>query len=415
MAAEARPVRAHQVLDRAPGYGEQVEPEQHRPQAVLLAHVAGTGAVALLAAQRGLAGVEQVAEELPAGGRLVAGDAEGRGDLVGGARGRHRARDAGQPGAIAGHQRGVLGERRQAVGWRDHEVAAEDHVAVGVAVRGRAEVGRVGAGHRRHQLGGVRRVGVGVVAAEVLQRLAVDHRAGGRAELALEDGARVRPAHRAHGVEAHAVAGGEPGAHGVEVEELLHQLGVVGDRVDHLDRHAAERARAERVEVDVLARVFDAVLGNLQAARVDRLGELLRGGAAVRCVVFDAEVALRPARVVAGRQDQAPERGAAADDGAHRRRRQQPAAAHQHLGKAVGRRHAQDGAHRDAVVEAAVAAQHQGLALVPGQGVEHRLDEVLEVVRLLEDGDLLAQSGGAGALAGEGAGGDGLDAHGFMA
>ncbi len=46
-----------------------------------------------------------------------------------------------------------------------------------------------------------------------------------------------------------------------------------------------------------------------------------------------------------------------------------------------------------------------------GQGVKHGLDEVLQVVRLLEDGDLLAQAGGPGALAGEGAGGEGLDAH----
>ena len=38
---------------------------------VLLAHMVGAGAGALLAANADKAGVEQVAEELPAGGRLV--------------------------------------------------------------------------------------------------------------------------------------------------------------------------------------------------------------------------------------------------------------------------------------------------------------------------------------------------------
>ena len=55
------------LLDRLPAFGQDVEPEQHGPEAVLFAHVAGAGAEAFLAAERDLAGIHQVAEELPAG------------------------------------------------------------------------------------------------------------------------------------------------------------------------------------------------------------------------------------------------------------------------------------------------------------------------------------------------------------
>ena len=62
----------------------------------------------------------------------------------------------------------------------DHEqVAAEDHVAVAVAVGGGAEIGRVRAVHRGDQLGGIDRVRIGMPAAEIGQRLGVDRGAGG--------------------------------------------------------------------------------------------------------------------------------------------------------------------------------------------------------------------------------------------
>ena len=121
--------------------GEDVEPEQDRPEAVLLADVVGAGAGALLAADGGEAGVEQVAEELPARGRLVHADAELGGDPVGGAAGRHRAGDAGEARGVAGGEVRVGGEHGQAVGGGDEDAAADDEVAVAVAVGGGAEVG----------------------------------------------------------------------------------------------------------------------------------------------------------------------------------------------------------------------------------------------------------------------------------
>ena len=191
---------AHDVGDALLARRQDVEPEQHGPEAVLLAHVVRAGAGAFLAADGGHAGVEQVAEELPAGRGLVDADVLGRGYAVGGAAGRHRAGDAGQALAIAGRQMGVGGERREAVGRRHEEAAADDEVAVAVPVRGRAKVGRV----RRHgeivDALGMDEVRVGVVAAEVGQGRAVDHRARLGAERAFEDlcgiRARSRPTWR---------------------------------------------------------------------------------------------------------------------------------------------------------------------------------------------------------------------------
>jgi hypothetical protein len=87
------------------------------------------------------------------------------------------------------------------------------------------------------------------------------------------------------------------------------------------------------------------------------------------------------------------------------------ALADDHPAEAIGRRHADRRLDHGAVVVAAVAADHQRLPLAPVQHVEHGLDEILGIMRLLEDLDLLAQAGGAGLLIVEGAGRYG-DGHG---
>ena len=53
-----------------------------------------------------------------------------------------------------------------------------------------------------------------------------------------------------HGIEAHAEAVFEIGPDGVEIEQALHQLGIVGDGVDDLDRHAGSLDGADHVDVD---------------------------------------------------------------------------------------------------------------------------------------------------------------------
>nr|GEU28481.1 hypothetical protein [Tanacetum cinerariifolium] len=410
VAAEARPVFADQFFHRLAGGSEQVKPEQHGPQAVFFADVIGAGAVALFAAQRGLAGVEQVAEELPAGRRFETRDAQRLGHAVGRLRRRHRAGDAFQARAVARRHGGVGGQHGQAVRWRDVELAAHDHVAVAVAVRRSAEIGRVVGRHDLDQLGSVDGIRVRVQAAEILQRLAIDHGAGRRAEDAFQDGLGVRAGHGRHAVKAHAEAAVEQRTDGVEVEQFLHQFRVVGHRVDDHDLGLFDARGAQLVQVHG-RRIADAVRGDRFGAREDRFGDRLRSRAAVGDVVLDAEVAVRAARIVAGRQHDAARRAMLADHAAHGRGGQHAALPHQHPGVAMGGRHAQDDLDRFAVMVAAVAADDQRLAGHVAQRVEHALHEILEVAGLLEDGNLLAQAGRAGPLARKYLGGDRLNTH----
>ena len=75
---------------------------------------------------------------------------------------------------------------------------------------------------------GVDKVRVGMVAAEIRQRVVVARGAVRRAQPVFEDFLGVGAGHRMHGVEAHAEAAGEHLPDRVEVEQALHQLGVVG-------------------------------------------------------------------------------------------------------------------------------------------------------------------------------------------
>src|SRR6185312_8968154 len=75
VAAIDRPVVLDDGVDALLAHGKDVEPEQHGPEPVLLAHMVRTGAGALLAADRHTPGVQQIAEELPPRRRLVHFDA----------------------------------------------------------------------------------------------------------------------------------------------------------------------------------------------------------------------------------------------------------------------------------------------------------------------------------------------------
>ena len=94
-------------------------------------------------------------------------------------------------------------------------------------------------------------IGVRMVPAEIRQRRAIDHRALGRAKRILQNGMAIGAGDGMHGVEPHAEAGFEQRPDGVEIEQGLHQLLVVGDRIDDLDRHAFDLAHAQLVEIDV--------------------------------------------------------------------------------------------------------------------------------------------------------------------
>ena len=106
----------------------------------------------------------------------------------------------------------------------------DHHVAVAVAVRGGAEIGTVRIGQRRDQIGGIGRVRVGVMAAEIGQRVGIDRGARRGSETPLEDLPRIRPGDRVHRIEAQPEAAAEQIAQPVEIEDPLHQRGIIGDR-----------------------------------------------------------------------------------------------------------------------------------------------------------------------------------------
>jgi hypothetical protein len=146
---------------------------------------------------------------------------------------------------------GIGGQHRQAVAGGDEKVAAQDHVAVAVAIGGGAEVQPLRPLAQGHQLLGVRQVGVRVTAAEVLQGHAVHDSAGGGAEAVLEDLGGIGAGDGVHGIQLHAeLAAGEEAANGLEVEEAGHEVGVIGHRVQDLYPHLAKLAVTPR-RVDV--------------------------------------------------------------------------------------------------------------------------------------------------------------------
>jgi hypothetical protein len=229
-------------------------------------------------------------------------------------------------------------------------------------------------------------IGVGVVTAEIGKRFPVADRAGREAEAAFEDLGRIRPGDRAHRVERHRQFC-RPDR--VEVEQRFQERGVILDRVDDLDGHAAYCDFAVGIEVDVLC-VDGQPTVDLKRPRVDRVGDALGRGAAIGDVVLDPEILVGTAGIVAGGQDQAADRATLADHVARGRRRQDAAAADDHPAEAVSRRHPDRDLDDFAVEEAAVAADDQCRAGLVRHHVEHALDEILGVVRLLEDLHFLA-------------------------
>ena len=247
-----------------------------------------------------------------------------------------------------------------------------------------------------------------MMAAKIGQRRAVDHRPRARAELPLENGVGIGAGHRMHRVKTHFEAGGEQSADRVEVEQRLHQRRIFGDGVDDGDLGALDPGHADRIEIDD-GRIGDSVMVDRLGVHKHRVGDFLRRGSAVADIVFDAEVAVRAAGIVACRQDDPAIGGASANEAGHRRRREDAALADNDMAKAVGGGDLDDLLDRFAVVIAPVAADDQNLASETLQRVENRLHEVLDIVRLLEDRHLLAQAGGARLLVGIRRGFDGAD------
>src|SRR6202167_1962892 len=122
----------------------------------------------------------------------------------------------------------------------------------------------------------------------------------------------------------------------------------------------------------------------------DRRGDVLRGGSAGADVVFDAEIAVRAAGVVARRQDDPAVGGERANQRRNGGSRENAAFADENAAEAVRRGDLDHDLDRLAVEKAPVAADNERFALKALERIESRLNEVFEIVRLLKDRDLLA-------------------------
>mmetsp|Transcript_12216 Transcript_12216/g.32856 ORF Transcript_12216/g.32856 Transcript_12216/m.32856 type:complete len:553 (+) Transcript_12216:728-2386(+) len=416
--------------------GQNLQPSEHRPHAVLLADVVAAGAEGLLAAEEGHVGlfarevllvarVHEVAEELPACRRDETRDLLLLGHQVEGSRCGHR------PGATLeaireeGDALGIGGDDRQAVRGAYEPLLAQDHVAVGIAIGGGTEfrqaiggadpLARLVDAHRRGQFHSVGQVRVGVavgrraVASEVLQGDRVHEAFGVGAQLVYQDALGVGALHAVHGVvHEREVRACDELLDGLEVEDLAEQGHVIVGTVKHVHTDlVVDHVAAGPLDVDVGEPCANLVLADRFGVGEDGLCDLLRGRAAVLAVELDAEVLVQAARVVRGGQDETAEGHEAAlavpNDGTCRRGAQQAVIADPDVLHAIPHRHLDDDLDGLVVPVAAIATHHQRATLeadaIRLEGIEGALHEVLQVVFLHEDLRLLAEAGGAGLLA----------------
>ena len=195
---------------------------------------------ALFPADRCHPGIEQIAEEFPAGRRFIGRNAQRFGHPVGGGTGRHGAGNAVKARSVTGRQMRIRRQHGERV-RRGHETRPpDDEITVPIAIGRRAEIRRVRRHHQIVQRFGVDQIGVGVMTAKIFQRHTVAHGAGGKAQTPFEDLGGIRAGHGVHRVKGHGVAGRDRRADRVEIKQAFHQRGIIGDRVDHLDRQIAD-------------------------------------------------------------------------------------------------------------------------------------------------------------------------------
>ncbi len=137
---------------------------------------------------------------------------------------------------------GIGGDHRETVTGGDEEVTPQDHVAVAIPVGGGCKIHPVGSRGQFDDLMGMHQVGIRMAATEILLGDAVDHGARFRPEDTLQDMFGVGTGDRVHGIEAHVEHTGiEQLMNPFEVEQFVHQLRIVFDRIDDVDPGVAER------------------------------------------------------------------------------------------------------------------------------------------------------------------------------
>ncbi len=248
----AAPVVRHDLCHRHFAHGQNVQPQQNRPETVLFANMVRSGARALLTAKGGAPVVQQVAKELPPRGRLITGDAQRLGHTIRRARCRHRPRDTGQTVLISGGKMRIRGQNGQTVGRGDIASLAHDHIAIPVTIGRGPEIGTIGRHHNVHQVLGPDRVRIGMAATEIGAGHGIHNAALWRAQRIDQNMARIGAGHRMHCIEPQGKATREQATDRIEIKQLGHEVRVIRDGIDNLNHHIAQRRFPDHRQIDVL-------------------------------------------------------------------------------------------------------------------------------------------------------------------
>ena len=415
VAAIICPVLRQNLRHRLLAHRQNVQPQQNRPQPVLFADMIRPGAETFLATDGRPPGIQQVAKEFPPGRGFKRCNPQPFGNPVSGSRGRHRPRHPLQPGLVARCQMRIGSQHRQAVRRRDIDAPPHHHVAVAIAIGCGAKIRGIRPEHLLHQRLGPGGVGVGMHAAKVWQRGAVDHGSRRCPQPFLQDFHGIGAGHRTHAVHPHPEPGAKHRPDRGKIEQAFHQRRIIGHRVHHIHHHRPQHLPPDPGQIDIL-RLDHLVFGNHLGAFKHRLGHRLWCRTTVRHVELHPEILIRPTGVVAGRHDDAAVGLVQPDQVRRRRGGQQRPLPHDHPRRAIGGSHPQDHLRRPVIEIAPVAAQHETLACCPNH-IENRLDKVLQIMPPHEHRGLLAQTRGAGFLPVDRLGGncvDGGGSHGFL-
>ena len=158
-------------------------------------------------------------------------------------------------------------------------------------------------------------------------------------------------------------------------------------------------------------RIHDTVLTDRLGPGIDGIGKGLGSGPAVGLVVFDSEITVRAARIVAGRKDDAAKRLPLADHRTGCGCGQNAPLPNQHPTKPSCCGHTQDDLDGLIVEVSTVTAHHQGLPDTLRERIENGLNVIFKITRLAKYLDLFTQTGGTGFLAGDGGSAYGNDRH----
>ena len=390
--------------------GNNVQPGNNGPDAVLLANMVASRAETLLAANGHLLVVKQVAEELPAGWDFVVLQTLGLGDKVHSPGSGHRSCKTIDTLLLEPrNELGVVGNNGQAVTGRNEGVGTVDHVAVAITVTSSAEVNPVLI-HGLHELMSINQIRIRVATCKVRLRRAVHGAAGGQTEFLDEDVDTVRARHAMHAVkqDLEVFVAAQELLDQIKVEDLLHHGHIVCGGMYDLDLQWAVGLGTNRSGVDI-GDISDVVGGQRLGHVEDLVGDGLGSGSAIGQVVLDSKVGVGSCitsdhtvhsssdklttRIMARRQQNTTSSLPHADQVTRRRSTQDTILANEDLLDPIGSSNLGDLLNDLGVVVAAIARDDQESALSTfGDRQEDAGDEGFGVVGLLEDLDLLAQT-----------------------